>query len=1078
MYHKLKRSWISIIQCTLTITLLVYLACFQLSCGRLYSGKQAPRAAQGVLDLSDWNFEIDGPVSLRGEWEFYWSQLLVAKDLEADRGRLTGIVNVPSDWNDYRIDGHKFSGMGFGTFRLRLILPKSGPALSLRAPEVGTSFRLFSDHTLLARAGRVSSRKSEAIGEVRPGYTDLPAGRERSLILQISNYHHFRGGFWNVVQLGTRNQIQNVRLWNAGLDIFLCGALFLMGLYHVALYAFRRKDLAAIWFGAFCLIITLRLFLTGERLALYVFPGALIEVVHKLEYLAFYTAPPVFALFVNSLFPAEFRKSLIRLILFIGSIFVLIVLLFPAHVFTLTILPYELFTLLCGLYLLWVGVAAIGNKRDNAGFFMLGCVILLAGTTNDILRNQLYLPTPYLAPMAIFFFSIVQLIMLSRRSAKGFLTMEKLSAELEARNAELDAKNIELTRLDRLKDEFLSNTSHELRTPLSGIIGIADSLVDGVAGPVNESMRFNLALIVSSGRRLSSLVNDILDFQKLKNRDIELAPASLNLHAMTEVVLAVSAPLVGARELELLNEVPVALVPVEADENRLQQILHNLVGNAIKFTREGKIIVSAREKDGFVEIRVSDSGIGIEHEKQSHIFESFEQGDSSTEREYGGSGLGLSITRRLVELHGGSIRVESTLGLGATFMFTLPIASGKPAPFDPTKPAAPLRTWAEPVEGISLYGNESLKNEDASFVSQRKALIVDDEIVNRQTLLNLLSLRNYQVLEAADGEKALELVESEKPDVVLLDVMMPRMSGYEVCRRLRESYKLSELPVIMLTAKNRAADLVAGFESGASDYLSKPFSKEELLTRVRNQVNLKAFHTESLRLRKRLIENEKMVTVGNMAAGIVHDLRNHLTVIKGYVQLADVDDINRTQRREYLEAVESEAESMALMAQDLLDFSRGLVSIHKREVDLEEYLDRVMKTLGPGFAAKDIEFFLENNYRGKVWLDPDRFLRALVNIAGNAQDAMLTGGRFEIIVFQRNGRIFLELKDTGPGIPPEIRENLFEPFVTKGKAQGTGLGMAITKNMVEAHGGTIRFETGPRGATFIIELPTDAPESV
>ncbi|NQZ13070.1 MAG: GGDEF domain-containing protein, partial [Algicola sp.] len=212
--------------------------------------------------------------------------------------------------------------------------------------------------------------------------------------------------------------------------------------------------------------------------------------------------------------------------------------------------------------------------------------------------------------------------------------------------------NLRLKQVDKLKDEFLANTSHELRTPLNGIIGLAESLIDGVAGPQSKSGITNLSMIVSSGRRLSNLINDVLDFSKLKNRNLTLHTKFVDLYIMVEVVLTLSRTLLANKNLELINEVPIDLPGAEADENRLQQILHNLVGNAIKFTESGKITVTAKQDEHTLTISVTDTGIGIDKKHFSTLFDSFEQIEGHAQRAYSGTGLGLSVSKQLVELHG------------------------------------------------------------------------------------------------------------------------------------------------------------------------------------------------------------------------------------------------------------------------------------------------------------------------------------------------------------------------------------------------------------------------------------------
>jgi two-component system sensor histidine kinase ChiS len=395
--------------------------------------------------------------------------------------------------------------------------------------------------------------------------------------------------------------------------------------------------------------------------------------------------------------------------------------------------------------------------------------------------------------------------------------------------------NEQLRKVDKLKDEFLANTSHELRTPLNGIIGIVEGLLDGVAGDLTEMMRTNLATVVASGRRLASLVNDILDFSKMAEHDIVVQQKPVNVRILTDIVLQISTPLLAGKPVELRNEITPDLPPAAADESRVQQILHNLVGNAIKFTHEGRVTVTAEERDGLLAISVADTGIGIPEGKREAVFREFEQVDASTAREYGGTGLGLSITKRLVEAHGGTIDFTSVLGEGSTFTFTLPVSEEDVDDDEAERALSRLRDDARDHAERQDMPARGQTNGDARV----HILVVDDEPVNQQVLANHLAFSNYRISQALNGRQALDLINSDdRFDIVLLDIMMPRMSGYEVCEQIRQRYLPSELPVIMVTAKNQVSDLVQGFDVGANDYIAKPFTKDELLARVKTHLNL------------------------------------------------------------------------------------------------------------------------------------------------------------------------------------------------------------------------------------------------
>jgi len=404
--------------------------------------------------------------------------------------------------------------------------------------------------------------------------------------------------------------------------------------------------------------------------------------------------------------------------------------------------------------------------------------------------------------------------------------------------------NERLRQVDKLKDNFLANTSHELRTPLHGIIGLAESSVADPSVKLTERMRLNLGMIIASGKRLASLVNDILDFSKLKTQHLAIQQKPIDMRVLVELVLKFSEPLLAGKSLILKNEIPADLSPIEGDENRLQQILHNLVGNAIKFTQSGEVKISAAQRNGMVEISVADTGIGISQDKQQDIFKSFEQVDASISREYGGTGLGLAITKSLVELHGGKIWVESEVGKGSVFNFTLPVSKDKAAKTEqayiPITGQTIDLSRVRQVEGIAA---EMQVLEQSSPDGAFHILIVDDEPVNQQVLANHLTLGKYRFSQAYNGEEALRAIDKTKFDLILLDVMMPRMSGYEVCQRLRQKYLPAELPVIMVTAKDQVQDLIEGLSSGANDYLAKPFSKDELLARIKTHLNLLKINT-------------------------------------------------------------------------------------------------------------------------------------------------------------------------------------------------------------------------------------------
>ena len=422
-------------------------------------------------------------------------------------------------------------------------------------------------------------------------------------------------------------------------------------------------------------------------------------------------------------------------------------------------------------------------------------------------------------------------------------TFNSMVVNLKSAHTEITTANDELKKANRLKDDFLANTSHELKTPLTGIIGIAESMIDGAAGDMNDDQKSNLQMIVFSGKRLTHLVNDILDFSKMKNNDIVLQKKAIDMRQITEVVSTLLLPVIGNKSLKILNNINAEMPPAYADENRIQQIMYNIMENAVKFTDSGTIAISSSLSESEMQISISDTGIGIPENKFDEIFEYFKQADSSDTRSYGGTGLGLAITKKLVELHGGKITVISKPGSGSTFQFTIPtvgntnLTAVKPQP----------RTY---LDQSYKSGGMLLKESDTQFSAdkalKKKActdatiLIVDDEPVNVQVLVNQLKLEGYNIITAENGMEAINIIQNScVPDLLILDVMMPRMTGYHVCSLIREKFSLYQFPVLLLTAKNQIQDIVAGFEAGANDYLAKPFDRRELTARVEMLLTLK-----------------------------------------------------------------------------------------------------------------------------------------------------------------------------------------------------------------------------------------------
>ena len=584
-------------------------------------------------------------------------------------------------------------------------------------------------------------------------------------------------------------------------------------------------------------------------------------------------------------------------------------------------------------------------RRPNADFFpsnyLLATLAIAIANVTYIAMIRGFIPPVAFFQQAPFLGGALHALILSsglgervRLLREEALRSGQVALELAKNQIDEQSKiTNEIKRLDHLKDIFLATTSHELRTPIHGILGLADALLDGSGGPLPPRVDRNLRIIVESGRRLSALVNDILDYARLRHADIVMERRPSSLAKCVTFVLDLQRPEALRKGLALTSQVPPDFV-VSIDEGRVQQILHNLVGNALKFTAAGFVDVQAHRKDGRIFVEVLDSGPGVPNDARSSIFEPFNQGDSEVHLARQGSGLGLAIARQLAAAHGGTMTYEHRAGVGSVFGFDLEALASTAI-----VTAAPIATPPRAVAAASIGPVPSAAPLTPRAPNPRAEtiLVVDDDAINRHVLTQQLSRAGLSVDECDSGAAAIARILSDDcPALVLLDVMMPEISGFDVLDRIRPLRTSTELPVVLLTALARENDIVDGFRHGASDYLTKPFTREELLVRIGHHMSLRRFSMENLEARARierelderlrlegavemlrekhghatteleavrgvkraleierveaqrqLIQAEKMASLGQMVTSVAHEIDNPLNYVGGAVAVCE-----------------------------------------------------------------------------------------------------------------------------------------------------------------------------------------------
>ena len=644
--------------------------------------------------------------------------------------------------------------------------------------------------------------------------------------------------------------------------------------------------------------------------------------------------------------------------------------------------------------------------------------------------------------------------------------------ESERRRAEM------LAELDRAKTEFFSNVSHEFRTPLTLMLGPLESLLDEAR--VGSHQAFELDMVRRNALRLLKLVNTLLDFARIDSMRQEAVFEPVELCAYTADLASVFRSAIERAGLHLTVDCTPLPQPVELDRAMWEKIVLNLLSNAVKFTFDGEIAVRVRDVDGRAVLTVADTGTGIASDEQSRIFDRFYRTRDARSRTHEGAGIGLALVRELVEMMGGTIDVASVPGKGTTFTVAVPYrqpqgsvvvsaeeARRTPSSFAKSTYSAEAIGWVEldPLDGTRKPSPEGAAREG-------RVLLVDDNADMRAYVTEVLQDR-FEVEAVGDGAQALDVIRARRPDVVLTDVMMPRMDGFELLAAIRADAGLREIPVVILSAR-AGEDSVDGLVQGADDYLVKPFTVEELRARVAANLKLAAMRTALARSRAELGLAGERASFLNMAA---HELRTPLTVIGGYIDLilSGVLDWSAAESRVALEKVAQKTKEGARLVEQMLTAARmesGAIAVDATRRDLRELAAEAAERAGPlaDLEETEVTAMLPEE---PVMAEIDAALVALVldNLIANA--IFHGAGPIRIEVDASPPRV--RVVDRGPGVNGAARARIFEPFYrVDGPGQrpgGAGLGLAVSRRLAELHGGSLVLEETPSGASFVLSLP-------
>lgn len=648
------------------------------ACSPENNGESKPTAVRGVLDISPWNFTKKGTIKLDGEWEFYRNRFIdplmkpVPGSLE-----VPSYITVPSRWPEHTVDGRPITSTGYGTYRLKILIPRDAPPLSLKFRSIHTAYRAYINGRLISARGIAAETAAASRAENVYCIADLINNEPvLDLVIHVSNYSHKNGGIFISQLLGTEEEIHRDNDILLAINFFLFGSIIIIGFYYLLLFLLHREDVAFLFFCLFCILIAIRILVMGNVDYTNRFITFSWDVIYHIAIITFYLALPVFSIYLSLLYPREFHRPVLYVIIAVGSLFSLMAPFCNSLILSWLVPVYDFFVIACSFYMTSVIILALKRKRQGSLIFFSGYLIILLTIINDILYDNAFIKTGFLSPFGLFIFILFQTILLSQRFKWSFLSLEAMTKELKNNNDHLLKVLINLRGTQELLirqekkavvGNLASGLAHEIKNQLHSL-----SVLEFMDDKLNHEDREYIRYILESRDRISSMVDEVRALGKEEETSYTFTPVPLSRILKETLVLIKIDPDVKNRHIMIAEHFS---GEVMADKNKIIQVLLNLVRNAahaLENREKGMITIRTDKLEAMAVIHITDNGRGISPEILDTIWEPF-----FTTKGEEGTGLGLHICRRIVEGHGGTIGCESVRGEGTTFTFSLPLADGK-----------------------------------------------------------------------------------------------------------------------------------------------------------------------------------------------------------------------------------------------------------------------------------------------------------------------------------------------------------------------------------------------------------------
>ncbi|WP_234404928.1 hybrid sensor histidine kinase/response regulator [Paenibacillus bouchesdurhonensis] len=960
--------------------------------------------------MRNWSPLAKHTVKLDGEWIFYpHTFLMQSSDNSTPIEHTVDYISVPDSWKFPKEQGVN-PYYGFGSYRLRILVdPNQGKSFGFHITSITASSKVYVNGQLIGQTGQPAEHKGayEPLDLPFTAYYTLENENVLDLVIQVANFDNIRtGGLNRPIKFGLENTLDREIHFVRDMIRFACIAYMIHALYGVVLFFIGSRDKRLLYFSGMITCIVLGTLLDGERLLLVWLPFNY-EWSIKILFITIISGGYFLVQTIRHRLPYWLRTtgSLLYIIACMASM--LIVLLLPVS-YSLVLQPFYILLMFipCLLAPAVMFGSTIKNSKENI-FLLLAAI---AAISSLIWLFILY--TLRIEMVSYPFDLIIATICFAAYWFKRYFQIIDDSQMLARK----------LQRADKHKDDFLATVAHELRNPLHGILNISQSVSEREKNTLGDKSAKDLDLLVTVGQHMSFMLNELLDLGRLKENRIKLQPAPVSIHSLTAAVIDMLQFMTEGKPLQFSNRIPSDFPLVMADENRLIQILFNLLHNAVKYSYAGEVSVHASAANGWATISVADSGIGMETEVLKRIFEPYEQAVQGITALGGGFGLGLSICKQLVEMHGGTMTANSKAGEGSVFAFTLKIAESSKAAHEPI---------SLPVSNAFQVSSTSESAATLEPISDRvRLLAVDDDPVNLKVLESIFATEPYEVITATSGQDALSKLDRCTFDLVISDVMMPNMSGYELTSRVRERYSLSELPVLLLTAYSRDEDIEAGFRAGANDYVTKPMKATELKSRVKSLTKLKKSVNDRLRME---------------AAWLQAQIKPHF-ILNTFTAIAELSRVDM--------------ERMDALVEELNHFIRLSIDFQNSDqaASLEHELSLVQSYL---YIQKErfggrLQVIWEVDDSIQIFIPPLTIQPLVENAVIHGVLKRSAGGEVRIGITQNEYEVEVRISDNGIGIANDRLQTILERQIN----HRTGIGLHNTdRRLKQLYGSGLKIDS-------------------